>query len=103
MAAVASGGVARGLWRALHPDGDKTLSMEEIEYMAWAAARLPIDRIITRFGVKTRRAGTMLAGALVYRALMRHFNFKEMIVSEFGIREGAVLKMATEEISGCPV
>ena len=102
-AAVASGGVARGLWRALHPDGEKTLSLEEIDYMVWAASRLPLDRIMMRFGVKARRAGTMLAGALIYQALMKKFNFNEMVVSEFGIREGAVLKMATEEIVGCPV
>jgi exopolyphosphatase/guanosine-5'-triphosphate,3'-diphosphate pyrophosphatase len=101
--AVVCGGVARGLWRALHPDGEKLLAIEEIEYMAWVAARLPIDRIITRFGVKTRRAGTLLPGALIYRALMRRFGLNEIIVSEFGIREGAVLGMASGEIIGCPV
>jgi exopolyphosphatase/guanosine-5'-triphosphate,3'-diphosphate pyrophosphatase len=101
--AVASGGVARGLWRALHPDGDKVIAMEEIEFMAWTSARLPVDRIITRFGVKTRRAGTLLPGALIYRALMRRFGIRELMVSEFGIREGAVLGMALGQLEGCPV
>jgi len=92
--AVVSGGVGRGLWRAIHPDGEKVLSIEEIDYMAWAAARLPVDRIMARFNVKQRRAGTLLPGALVYRALMNRFGVKEMAISEFGIREGAILEMA---------
>ena len=39
--AVASGGVARGLWRALHPDGEKAITREEIDYLVWATGRLP--------------------------------------------------------------
>ena len=101
--AVASGGVARGLWRALHPDGEKVLALEEISYMAWVASRLPVDRIITRFGVKNRRATTLLPGALIFRALMERFGLRQIAVSEFGIREGAVLKMASGEIHGNPV
>jgi len=93
--AVASGGVARGLWRALHPDSDKVLTMEEIEYVIWSTSRLPVDRIVARFGVKQKRAGTLLPGALIYRALMRRFGVREMVVSEFGIREGAILEMAS--------
>lgn len=98
--AVASGGVARGLWRALHPDSDKVLCLEEIEYIIWSASRLPIDRIVARFGVKQKRAGTLLPGALIYRALMRRFGIKEFVVSEFGIREGAILELAAGKIGG---
>jgi exopolyphosphatase/guanosine-5'-triphosphate,3'-diphosphate pyrophosphatase len=92
--AVVSGGVGRGLWRALHPDGEKMLDIREIDLMAWTAGRLPIDRIITRYGVKQKRAGTLLPGALVYRALMKKFGLTQMAISEFGIREGAILEMA---------
>ncbi|CAN5545247.1 exopolyphosphatase [soil metagenome] len=92
--AVASGGVGRGLWRAIHPDGEKMLSIEEIDYVGWSVARLPLDRIIQRFGVKQKRAGTLLPGAMVYGALMRRYGLKEMAISEFGIREGAILEMA---------
>lgn len=101
--AVASGGVARGLWRALHPDGEKLIHIEELDYIAWSVARLPIDRITTRFGVKAKRAGTLLPGALVYRALMRRFGLTHLVVSEFGIREGAILEMAAGGSTGCPV
>jgi exopolyphosphatase/guanosine-5'-triphosphate,3'-diphosphate pyrophosphatase len=101
--AVVSGGVARGLWRALHPDGEKRLAVEEIEYLLWSTARLPVDRIVDRFDVKTKRAGTLLAGALIYSALMRRFRLRELVVSEFGVREGAILEMARGKIKPCPV
>lgn len=101
--AVGSGGVVRGLWRALHPDGEKVLAMDEINYMVWASSRLPLDRIITRFGVKNRRATTLLPGALVFQALMRRFGLDQIAVSEFGIREGAILQMASGEIMGTAV
>ncbi len=101
--AVVSGGVARGLWRALHPDGEKRLAVEEIEYLAWATGRLPVDRIVDRFDVKTKRAGTLLAGALIYSALMRRFRLRELVVSEFGVREGAILELSRGRMKACPV
>ncbi|MDR3690477.1 MAG: hypothetical protein P4L46_13955 [Fimbriimonas sp.] len=95
---VASGGVGRGLWRALHPDSEKVVALEELDYIAWSCTRLPIDRIVARFGVKQKRAGTLLPGAMVYAALMRRFDLKEIVISEFGIREGAILEMASGKI-----
>ena len=67
---------------------------EAIDYMAFASARLPVDRLVARFNVKQRRAGTLLPGALIYRALLKKFKLKEMAISEFGIREGAVKEIA---------
>ncbi len=99
--AVASGGVIRGLWRALHPDGEKTLSFEELEYMAWSAGHLPIEAIMRRFSVKQKRGSTLLPGALVYRALLERHGVQELRISEYGIREGAVLQMANRAIVGC--
>lgn len=95
--AVASGGVVRGLWRALHPDGEKSLHKPEIEYLIWAAARMTSDRIGARFGVKQRRAQTLLPGAIVYKALMERLRITELLVSEFGVREGAILEMAASK------
>jgi exopolyphosphatase/guanosine-5'-triphosphate,3'-diphosphate pyrophosphatase len=92
--AVASGGVIRGLWRAAHPDGEKTIYKEELDYILWSTARMSTDRIGSRFGVKQRRAQTLLPGSLVYRALMEKFRVSEITVSEFGVREGAILEMA---------
>jgi exopolyphosphatase / guanosine-5'-triphosphate,3'-diphosphate pyrophosphatase len=98
--AIASGGVARGLWRALHPDGEKRLAREEISYLIWATERLSLERIIERFNVKPKRAGTLLPGAMVYEALMNKFGLTEIMVSEFGVREGAILEMASGNVKG---
>jgi exopolyphosphatase/guanosine-5'-triphosphate,3'-diphosphate pyrophosphatase len=102
-AAVLSGGVGRGLWRALHPDGEKLLAIDELRYMEWSASRLTIDRLVHRFDVKTKRAGTLLPGALIYRCLMEHFDLEEVFVSEFGVREGAILEMAQGKVKSCLV
>lgn len=96
--AVISGGVGRGLWRALHPDGEKVLSRYEIEYLRKSVQNLSIDRIVSRFNVKGKRAGTLLPGSLVYLALMDHFGVEECVVSEFGVREGAILELAMGRI-----
>ena len=98
--AVASGGVARGLWRALHPDGEKTVRREEIDFLIWAVSRLPVDRMVSRFSVKSKRASTLLPGAMVYRSLMDRFGLDSFVVSEFGIREGAILEMADGRVAG---
>ncbi len=98
--AVAGGGVARGLWRALHPDGDKKIAREELNYLVWATERLSIERITERFNVKPKRAGTLLPGAMVYEAMMDKFNLSEMMISEFGVREGAILEMARGKVKG---
>lgn len=96
--AVASGGVARGLMRAIHPDGEKSVFKEELDYIVWSTSRLSTDRIGSRFGVKQRRAQTLLPGSIVYRALMAKFEVSEITVSEFGVREGAILEMAKGKI-----
>ncbi len=100
---VACGGVVRGLWRALHPDGDTRLHREELAYMAWAAAHLPVAGIVSRFGVKNKRAATLLPGAMVYRGLMDRFKIADLHVSEFGVREGAIIEIAKGSIQGCLV
>lgn len=100
---VASGGVARGLWRALHPDGNRTLRLPELEYAAWATERLDVATICARFNVKPRRAATLFPGACVLHAMMSAFGHAEVLVSEFGVREGAILEMAEGKVSACRV
>ncbi|OWU65352.1 MAG: hypothetical protein CBB60_005145 [Armatimonadetes bacterium Cent15-Ar3] len=92
--AIVSGGVGRGLWRALHPDGEKVIELFELEYLFNSVKKLPTDRVSSRFSVKQKRAGTLLVGSLIYLELMRHFNVEHLVISEFGVREGAVLEMA---------
>ncbi len=97
--AVISGGVGRGLWRALHPDGEKRLALYEIDYLRRSVTDLSPDRIISRFGVKPKRAGTLLPGSIVYGEIMRFFGLEQAVVSEFGVREGAILELAETRIS----
>ncbi|MFX4370064.1 hypothetical protein ABTA37_20245, partial [Acinetobacter baumannii] len=78
--AVASGGVIRGIWRALHPDGETVVHAAELEYLEWVSSRVSVNRLSRRFSVKTKRAGTLLPGAIVYRELMARFNLEELHV-----------------------
>ena len=91
---VASGGIARGLIRALHPDGDKALHAYELDYAVRTAQGLSIDALTRRFNVKQKRAQSLLPGGTVYRAILRHFGLESMVVSEFGVREGLIMEAA---------
>ncbi len=97
---VASGGVARGIWRALHPDGEPNVAVPELDYIQWATERLNIGQVERRFRVKEKRAATIFTGAIVYRTLMERLHHTSMRVSIFGVREGAVLMMKSGEIDG---
>lgn len=96
---VASGGVARGLWRALHPDGDRVLNVEELNYLIWSTQRLSGSEIGSRFQVKPKRALTLLPGAIVYKQVLEKTGQEEMTISRFGVREGALLEMSEGKIN----
>jgi exopolyphosphatase/guanosine-5'-triphosphate,3'-diphosphate pyrophosphatase len=100
---VACGGVARGLWRALHPDGDLVLHMHELDYLIWATQRLTAEQIVERFRVKAKRAVTLLPGAVVFKQVLELASQDEMKISRFGVREGALLELAEGKIQGCPL
>jgi len=91
---VSAGGVARGIWRALHPDGARQIHLRELEHLAWDTQRLDVNQIIGRYGVKQKRAQTLLPGSLAYAHVLRWIGHQELTVSEFGVREGAVLEIA---------
>lgn len=96
---VACGGVARGLWRALHPDGNRILHVEELNFLIWSTQRLTSDQIVQRFQVKPKRARTLFPGAVVYKQIMERSGQEEMTISRFGVREGALLEMAEGKVS----
>lgn len=95
---ISCGGVARGIWRAMHPDGNRMLHIEELQYLIWDASRLDVQTIAARYGVKAKRAGTLLPGALIYEAFLTRFGIEEFEVSQFGVREGAILELASREV-----
>lgn len=96
---IACGGVARGLWRALHPDGERVLAAEELDYLIWVTRQLTLDVIVDRFQVKPKRAATLLPGAVVYRFLLAQTGQGQLTVSRFGVREGAILMMSEGKIT----
>ncbi|MBL8059904.1 MAG: hypothetical protein JNK63_04210 [Chthonomonas sp.] len=96
---VASGGVARGIMRALHPDGERMIQFFELEYLMRSVAGLPIDEIVRRFRVKEKRAGSLLPGSVVFYEMLEHYQQKQFLVSEFGVREGAILEMTMAEVA----
>lgn len=96
---IACGGVARGLWRALHPDGEREIAVEELDYLVWATRQLTLDVIVDRFQVKPKRAATLLPGAVVYRTLLELSGQDKLVVSRFGVREGAILEMSDGKIT----
>ncbi len=100
---IASGGVARGMVRALHPDGDPVVFLEEMEFLAWSTARMSAQKAAARFNVRLRRAEALLPGATVYAAICRRFGLDRLRVSEYGVREGAILEMAKGNIKPCPI
>ena len=102
-AVVASGGVARGLWRALHPDGERVLHVKEMEFLSWSTRHLNQTTISKRYGVKAKRAVTLMPGAVIYQAVLSQFGIDQMTVSQFGVREGAILEMSQGRIAPCPL
>lgn len=95
---LASGGVSRGIWRSLHPDGDREISWRALDYLEWDVARLTEEEIIARYSVKAKRALTLLPGTVIYKAFLRRFGVDALQVSVFGVREGAVLEIADGRI-----
>lgn len=95
---IACGGVARGLWRALHPDGNRVLHRDELDYLIRATQRIDAITISARFQVKAKRANTLLPGACLYAAAMDWMGVDTMHVSRFGVREGAILEIGEGKI-----
>lgn len=95
---VGGGGVARGVLRALHPDRDRNIERFETEYLERSLIRLTARGAARRFSISTTRSRTLLPGIVVINRLLAMVGLESLLVSEFGIREGAVLEMAEGKI-----
>jgi exopolyphosphatase/guanosine-5'-triphosphate,3'-diphosphate pyrophosphatase len=91
---VGGGGVARGIMRALHPDKDRLIERYEIDYLEQTARKFASPVLSKRFGVSNARAKTLFPGVSIIQKLMQVLDCGHVLISEFGIREGAVLDMA---------
>jgi exopolyphosphatase/guanosine-5'-triphosphate,3'-diphosphate pyrophosphatase len=96
---VGGGGVARGIMRSLHADKSRLIERYEIDYLEETARKTSSRVLSKRFGVSGARAKTLFPGVSVVRKLMDVLDCPHILISEFGIREGAVLELAEGKLS----
>ena len=53
-------------------------------------------------GLEPGREDIIVAGTLIVQKAMERFGFHEMVVSDYGLREGAVLALYDEITQSCP-
>ncbi|HVC39514.1 MAG TPA: hypothetical protein VNH20_06030 [Candidatus Dormibacteraeota bacterium] len=108
---IATGGTASnlpvllGLWRAL-PDSKNglreegkrppwlTLSRDNIERAVRLAATHPSSEVATHTGLSPARARLMAGGVLILRGLLERYRAAELTVTERGLRDGVLLRLA---------
>jgi exopolyphosphatase/guanosine-5'-triphosphate,3'-diphosphate pyrophosphatase len=93
LAAIATGGTARGLRRIV----GGTLEPETLASAARKLAKRSDRAIANDYGVDPARAGTLLAGTLILIEVQRRLGI-DLQVGRGGIREGAAL-LALEELA----
>jgi exopolyphosphatase / guanosine-5'-triphosphate,3'-diphosphate pyrophosphatase len=54
----------------------------------------PADELVSRYNIKPERARLMLPALLVLREVLRGYDAPPLIISSFGMREGAILRLA---------
>ena len=105
MRVIASGGTVRALARlamGLHrprsagsstsvPLNQVELPAGQLHDLAERLSTLDLDARLALPGVQTRRAPLLPIGAVVLSTLVESFGFQRLVVSEWGLREGAVI------------
>lgn len=61
-------------------------------------AKTPAERIAIP-GMEVKRADIIPAGLLILRRVMKNFNIKEIIISEFALREGIIFNLISKRLS----
>jgi exopolyphosphatase/guanosine-5'-triphosphate,3'-diphosphate pyrophosphatase len=90
--AFATGGSARAIAKIV---GAKYTSVE-LDALVDALASHRTGAIPELFGINPRRAGTILAGAILLAELSRHLG-RPLEIAQGGLREGALLALAADE------
>ena len=92
---VAVGGTATNLIRVVPAAmQDRMLTRRRLEQALAVLATEPAEEAAARHGTSVKRARMLPAGAAILEALMEHYDLDELIVSDAGIREGAILAVA---------
>jgi exopolyphosphatase/guanosine-5'-triphosphate,3'-diphosphate pyrophosphatase len=68
------------------------LSLTELSEIVATLARLPVAERKKLAGLNPARADVILAGALLLETFMRIYGFKDLVVSNRGLRHGVVLE-----------
>lgn len=92
---VAVGGTATNLIRVVPPaTQDRLLTRSRLEQVLAVLATEPAEAAAARHGTSVKRARMLPAGAAILEALLEHYELDDLIVSDAGIREGAILAVA---------
>jgi exopolyphosphatase / guanosine-5'-triphosphate,3'-diphosphate pyrophosphatase len=110
-ALIATGGTAAnlpvllGMWRpfvdsaeTLHGEGPHdawtTLDREAVERAVRLATVHSSAEVAMRTGLSPARSRLMAGGVLVLRGLLEHYHAEELVVTERGLRDGVLLRLA---------
>ncbi|MGA7088816.1 MAG: hypothetical protein WB116_11185 [Candidatus Dormiibacterota bacterium] len=108
---IATGGTASnlpvllGMWRPLADSADTlqwegnqnawtTLDRETVERAAGLTTVHSSAELATRTGLSPARARLMAGGVLVLRGLLEHYQAEKLVVTERGLRDGVLLRLA---------
>jgi exopolyphosphatase/pppGpp-phosphohydrolase len=108
---IATGGTASnlpvllGMWRpfadspdTLQGEGDRNpwtnLDREAVERAAGLTAVHSSADLAMRTGLSPARARLMAGGVLVLRGLLEHYHAEELVVTERGLRDGVLWRLA---------
>lgn len=108
---IATGGTASnlpvllGMWRPLADSADTlqwegnqnawtTLNRETIERAVGVATVHSSAELAMRTGLSPARARLMAGGVLVLRGLLEHYHAEDLVVTERGLRDGVLLRLA---------
>jgi len=99
--------LAMGLHRPPHPGSSASLPVNQVELpagqlhdLADRLATLDLDARLALPGIQARRAPLLPIGALVLSTLVESLGLQRLVVSEWGLREGAVLSALSLRTDG---
>ncbi len=102
---IASGGTVRALarlavvlHRPLPPHGSSSVQVNQLEIpagqlhqLADRLSTMDLDARLALPGIHARRAPLLPIGAVVFSTLVEHLGLQRLVVSDWGLREGAVI------------
>jgi exopolyphosphatase/pppGpp-phosphohydrolase len=59
----------------------------------------PSEEIAAEYDLKPERARLLLPATIILREILRGYNFPPLVISPYGVREGAILSMARQRLN----